>query len=148
MGIGSLTRLEHQFLHHIRSVVGVMWNFRYKFERRGAMGILQRQQGKLFRLVTFLPFSAFPYCDDDKLLLLLQLRTPFNLMLLNLILSDFLMILCGIPPDFTAAIMRGWKLGYQPCIWVGFVMTLTGMLVQCTYGSLNRAPHPNPHPHP
>ena len=70
-------------------------------------------------------------CEDEKLLLLmsLQLRTPFNLILLNLILSDFLMILCGIPPDFTASIMRGWKLGYQPCIWVGFVMTLTGMFI-------------------
>ena len=64
--------------------------------------------------------------DKRKQILFLQLRTPFNLILLNLIVSDFLMILCGIPPDFTASVLKGWKLGYEPCIWVGFVMTLTG----------------------
>ena len=57
MGIGSLTWLEYQLLHHFRSVVGGLWNLGCKFERHGAMGILQRQQGNVKTFTSHCNFS-------------------------------------------------------------------------------------------
>ena len=59
--------------------------------------------------------------------LFLQLQTPFNRLLMNLVSSDFLMLLLGIPPEIIAAMAGGWKLGYYTCIGQGFAMMLTGM---------------------
>jgi len=56
-----------------------------------------------------------------------QLQTPFNGILMNLVSSDFFMLLLGIPPEIMAAMACGWKLGYYTCIGQGFVMMLTGM---------------------
>ena len=57
---------------------------------------------------------------------LFQLRTPFNLILMNLVSSDFVMMTFGIPPDIVASSSFGWKLGYHTCVMNGFLMTLTG----------------------
>ena len=65
----------------------------------------------------FLTFSTFVF----------QLQTPFNGMLMNLVSSDFFMLLLGIPPEIMAAMACGWKLGYYTCIGQGFAMMLTGM---------------------
>ncbi len=56
-----------------------------------------------------------------------SLQTPFNLILINLVASDFIMMTFGIPIDIFAAMSYGWKMGVSPCIANGFLMTLTGM---------------------
>ena len=56
-----------------------------------------------------------------------QLRTPFNFVLMNLIVTEFVMMTVGLPFDIVAAYDKGWKLGYTPCLFLGFLMTSTGM---------------------
>lgn len=42
---------------------------------------------------------------------------------------DFLMTSIGIPLDITAAAKYGWWLGEELCIFLGFVMTMSGKLL-------------------
>ena len=58
--------------------------------------------------------------------LTLQLRTPFNLVLLNLVVNELLIATIGLPFDFTAAFNQGWVLGRFECQFLGFTHTLTG----------------------
>lgn len=60
-----------------------------------------------------------------------SLRTPFNFVLMNLIVTEFVMMTVGLPFDIVAAYDKGWKLGYTPCLFLGFLMTSTGM--SCIY---------------
>lgn len=60
-----------------------------------------------------------------------SLRTPFNYVLMNLIVTEFVMMTAGLPFDIIAAYDKGWKLGYTPCLFLGFLMTSTGM--SCIY---------------
>ena len=46
---------------------------------------------------------------------------------MNLIVSEFVMMTVGLPFDILAAYYNGWKLGYSSCLFLGFMMTLTGM---------------------
>ena len=64
---------------------------------------------------------------DYIIYIFLQLRTPFNWLLVNLISSDFCMLLLGVPPEIVAAFEYGWTLGYYPCIAQGMAMVVTGM---------------------
>ena len=36
------------------------------------------------------------------------------------------MMSLGLPLDIVASFQLGWKMGYLPCIMLGFIMTLTG----------------------
>ena len=57
---------------------------------------------------------------------LFQVRTPFNVVLMNMVLSEFVIASVGVPIDFTASIMGGWKASKSVCIFTGFTLTLTG----------------------
>ena len=46
---------------------------------------------------------------------------------MNLIVTEFVMMTGGLPFDITAAYYKGWKLGYTPCWFLGFLMTSTGV---------------------
>ena len=46
---------------------------------------------------------------------------------MNLIVTEFVMMTAGLPFDIIAAYDKGWKLGYTPCLFLGFLMTSTGM---------------------
>ena len=59
----------------------------------------------------------------------LQLQTPFNYVLILLVFMDFLMTSVGIPLDVVAAAKYGWWLGEELCVFLGFVMTVSGKLV-------------------
>lgn len=45
---------------------------------------------------------------------------------MNLIVSELLISVIGIPIDFWASVSQGWKLGRGPCLTCGFTMTLMG----------------------
>lgn len=74
---------------------------------------------------------------------MLQIITPFQYFLVNLVASDFVMIALGAPWDLLAIWQNGWKLGKTPCLIVGFIkmfcgctslLTLTVLSVQrCLY---------------
>ena len=65
--------------------------------------------------------------DTDLIkLLCLQLWTDFNLLLMNLILTELLVSLIGIPVDAAASAQGGWNMGATFCITVGFMLTTLG----------------------
>eukprot|EP00094_Tigriopus_californicus_P011187 TCALIF_10796-PA protein Name:"Similar to Pineal opsin (Petromyzon marinus)" AED:0.10 eAED:0.10 QI:118/0.8/0.83/1/0.8/0.66/6/148/385 len=76
------------------------------------------------------------YVPKALSLRLFQLQTPFNLVLMNLIVAELLISLIGIPIDLTASLLQGWKLGYHLCLVTGFSMTLLGMVSIFTLSSL------------
>ena len=55
-----------------------------------------------------------------------QLRTPFNFVLMNLIVTEFIMMTFGLPFDIVASYYQGWTLSYSSCLFLGFLMTITG----------------------
>ena len=59
----------------------------------------------------------------------LQLRTDFNYLLLNLILTELAVSCLGIPVDAVASYQQGWKMGEAICQVVGFCLTFLGMNV-------------------
>ena len=59
-------------------------------------------------------------------LFLFQIRTPFNYLLMNMILAETLIAMFGIPIDTVATYQRGWKLGKELCLATGFVLTTLG----------------------
>ena len=65
-----------------------------------------------------IPFQVFPY--------LFQIRTPFNYLLMNLIIAESLITMYGLPVDFTATYYFGWKMGENLCKATGFILTTSG----------------------
>jgi hypothetical protein len=59
-----------------------------------------------------------------------KLRTPFNFVLLNMVVNEMLIASIGLPFDFTAAYNQGWVLGRIECQFVGFTHTLTGKSIE------------------
>ena len=48
---------------------------------------------------------------------------------MNMIISELVIAGYGIPVDFTASYMRGWKLGKPLCQATGFILTTSGTYV-------------------
>ncbi|XP_043921234.1 pinopsin-like isoform X2 [Protopterus annectens] len=55
------------------------------------------------------------------------IRTPINLILLNISVSDFLVCVFGTPFSFAASIEGRWLIGYYGCKWYGFANSLFGI---------------------
>ena len=47
-------------------------------------------------------------------------------MLMNLVFAESIIAGYGIPVDFTASLLRGWKLGRGMCYTTGFLLTFSG----------------------
>ncbi|KAM4771166.1 vertebrate ancient opsin-like [Rhinophrynus dorsalis] len=54
------------------------------------------------------------------------LRSPINMLLMNISLSDLMVCIMGTPFSFAASIQGHWLIGEAGCIWYGFVNTLFG----------------------
>ncbi|XP_075720058.1 vertebrate ancient opsin-like [Rhinoderma darwinii] len=54
------------------------------------------------------------------------LRSPINMLLMNICLSDLMVCILGTPFSFAASIQGRWLIGEAGCIWYGFVNTLFG----------------------
>jgi hypothetical protein len=54
-------------------------------------------------------------------------RTPFNYLLMNLILAETIIAGYGIPIDSIATFQHGWKMGKEVCLATGFILTTTGL---------------------
>jgi len=55
-----------------------------------------------------------------------SLRTPINLILLNISLSDILVCLFGTPFSFASSLYGKWLLGQSGCKWYAFANSLFG----------------------
>ena len=60
------------------------------------------------------------------LLFYFQLHDDFNNLVMNLIIADFITAGYGVPVDFVASLLYGWKLGKNMCLFTGFLLTLSG----------------------
>uniref|UniRef100_A0A8C0J731 G-protein coupled receptors family 1 profile domain-containing protein n=1 Tax=Chelonoidis abingdonii TaxID=106734 RepID=A0A8C0J731_CHEAB len=54
------------------------------------------------------------------------LRSPINLLLMNISVSDMMVCIMGTPFSFAASTQGRWLIGPGGCIWYGFVNTLFG----------------------
>ncbi|KAG5853073.1 hypothetical protein ANANG_G00069250 [Anguilla anguilla] len=57
-----------------------------------------------------------------------SLRTPINLILLNISVSDMLVCIFGTPFSFAASLHGRWLIGHQGCMWYGFANSLFGIV--------------------
>ncbi|KAJ8407196.1 hypothetical protein AAFF_G00288720 [Aldrovandia affinis] len=73
--------------------------------------------GFLNNLLVLLIFSKFQ-----------SLRTPINLILLNISVSDMLVCIFGTPFSFAASLHGRWLIGLQGCKWYGFANSLFGIV--------------------
>ena len=55
---------------------------------------------------------------------------------MNLILSELLVSLYGIPVDFMASLQEGWKMGQVMCQATGFILTTLGKEGSSCYGGV------------
>ncbi|XP_072263828.1 opsin-3-like isoform X2 [Pyxicephalus adspersus] len=54
------------------------------------------------------------------------LRSPINMLLMNISLSDLMVCILGTPFSFAASTQGQWLIGEAGCVWYGFVNTLFG----------------------
>ncbi|XP_053567475.1 parapinopsin-like [Bombina bombina] len=54
------------------------------------------------------------------------LRSPINMLLMNISISDLMVCILGTPFSFAASTQGHWLIGEAGCIWYGFVNTLFG----------------------
>uniref|UniRef100_A0AAZ3PTA4 G-protein coupled receptors family 1 profile domain-containing protein n=1 Tax=Oncorhynchus tshawytscha TaxID=74940 RepID=A0AAZ3PTA4_ONCTS len=72
------------------------------------------------------------------------LRTPINLILLNISVSDMLVCIFGTPFSFAASLYGRWLIGDQGCKWYGFANTLFGPLAPCSPSCVRDTYHMHP----
>ncbi|XP_061091799.1 opsin-3-like [Conger conger] len=73
--------------------------------------------GVLNNLLVLLIFAKFQ-----------SLRTPINLILLNISVSDMLVCIFGTPFSFAASLQGRWLIGHYGCKWYGFANALFGIV--------------------
>lgn len=55
-----------------------------------------------------------------------MLRSPINLLLINISISDLLVCVLGTPFSFAASTQGRWLIGEAGCVWYGFANSLFG----------------------
>ncbi|XP_056149798.1 vertebrate ancient opsin-like [Lampris incognitus] len=56
------------------------------------------------------------------------LRSPINLLLINICISDLLVCVLGTPFSFAASTQGKWLIGDSGCVWYGFANSLFGIV--------------------
>lgn len=73
---------------------------------------------------------TFGFLNNFVVLLLFckfkTLRTPVNMLLLNISVSDMLVCMFGTTLSFTSSIKGKWLLGRHGCLWYGFINSCFG----------------------
>ncbi|KAG7524806.1 vertebrate ancient opsin-like [Solea senegalensis] len=57
-----------------------------------------------------------------------MLRSPINLLLMNISISDLLVCVLGTPFSFAASTQGRWLIGKAGCVWYGFANSLFGIV--------------------
>ncbi|XP_058247692.1 teleost multiple tissue opsin 2b [Hemibagrus wyckioides] len=84
-------------------------------------------------LSVFLGFiMTFGFLNNFVVLVLFcrfkKLRTPVNMLLLNISVSDMLVCLCGTTLSFASSVRGRWLLGRSGCMWYGFINSCFGIV--------------------
>ncbi|XP_068424529.1 opsin-3 [Clinocottus analis] len=84
--------------------------------------------------------GVFGFCNNVVVIILYckfkRLRTPTNLLLVNISLSDLLVSVIGINFTFLSCINGGWTWSQATCTWDGFSNSLFGIVSIMTLASL------------
>ena len=91
------------------------------------MSSLTSLQSASFCSLKRLIFSTI--LNFNKILLFSQLWTDFNMLVLNLLVTELIVASVGLPLEFVAAIQFGWKMGETACKAFGFLLTFLGDLI-------------------
>ncbi|XP_063793505.1 pinopsin-like [Pseudophryne corroboree] len=73
--------------------------------------------GSVYNALVLLIFAKFA-----------AVRTPINMILLNISVSDLLVCVFGTPFSFAASVSGEWVIGQQGCKWYGFCNSLFGIV--------------------
>ncbi|XP_012672463.1 opsin-3 [Clupea harengus] len=83
---------------------------------------------------------ALGFCNNVLVIVLYwkfkRLRTPTNLLLVNISISDLLMCVIGINFTFVSCIKRRWIWNSATCVWDGFSNSLFGIVSIMTLSAL------------
>ena len=74
-------------------------------------------------------------------LIILKIRTPSNLILVNLALAEFLIAIVGVPMDVFPLLNGEWIPGEYWCIATGTVVTTSGIYNFKPISSLHKKAH-------
>ena len=81
--------------------------------------------------------GVFGFCNNVVVIVLFyrfkRLRTPTNLLLVNISVSDILVSVFGINFTFVSCLKGGWIWSRATCTWDGFSNSLFGEDVQYSY---------------
>uniref|UniRef100_UPI003AAE1E20 opsin-3 n=1 Tax=Centroberyx gerrardi TaxID=166262 RepID=UPI003AAE1E20 len=84
--------------------------------------------------------GVFGFCNNVIVIILYykfkRLRTPTNLLLVNISISDLLVSLIGINFTFASCVKGGWIWSQATCIWDGFSNSLFGIVSIMTLSAL------------
>ncbi|KAA8584029.1 hypothetical protein FQN60_015237 [Etheostoma spectabile] len=84
--------------------------------------------------------GVFGFCNNAVVIILYckfkRLRTPTNLLLVNISLSDLLVSVIGINFTFASCVRGGWTWSHATCIWDGFSNSLFGIVSIMTLAAL------------
>ncbi|KAF7669908.1 hypothetical protein LDENG_00115380 [Lucifuga dentata] len=84
--------------------------------------------------------GVFGFCNNVIVIILYckfkRLRTPTNLLLVNISLSDFLVSAIGINFTFASCVKGGWIWSQTTCVWDGFSNSLFGIVSIMTLAAL------------
>ncbi|KAM6956807.1 opsin-3 [Aplochiton taeniatus] len=84
--------------------------------------------------------GVFGFCNNVVVIILYcrfkRLRTPTNLLLVNISISDLLVSIIGINFTFVSCIKGGWIWNWATCIWDGFSNSLFGIVSIMTLSAL------------
>jgi len=87
-----------------------------------------------YQLLTFTigSIGVLGFCNNIIVIILYcrfkRLRTPTNLLIVNISVSDLLVSLTGVNFTFVSCVKRGWVFNSATCVWDGFSNSLFGQL--------------------
>ncbi|KAG8295938.1 parapinopsin-like [Homalodisca vitripennis] len=94
-------------------------------------GLLMPHEGYVAAAITLFFIGFFGFFTNLIVIILMcrekQLWTPLNVILFNLVLSDFSVSILGNPWTLASAVARRWLFGRLMCIMYGFFMSLLGI---------------------
>ncbi|XP_012987449.2 vertebrate ancient opsin-like [Esox lucius] len=99
---------------------------------KSARGTTLSPNGNLIVALCLGLISTFGILNNLLVLMLFcrykVLRSPINLLLINISFSDLLVCMVGTPFSFAASTQGRWLIGKSGCVWYGFVNTLLGIV--------------------
>ena len=114
----------YDFFFHCRYFIWVHFGLH---QSGSSVSSLTSLQSVSFCSLKRLIFSTI--LNFNKILLFSQLWTDFNMLVLNLLVTELIVASVGLPLEFVAAIQFGWKMGETACKAFGFLLTFLGDLI-------------------